>query len=322
MCKRGLRRSTGKKTLVTLQSQPSRKRQKHGVMKIEYDDDIELRPPQPTQQIEGTQLSMEKSQLAQSNVVMPTISTVMPMRWKEVLEGIRKMRASGDAPVDTMGCEKAGNFLPPKERRFAVLVSALLSSQTKDEVTHGAVQRLQNHGILSVDRMDKATEASISEIIYPVGFYTRKAGYLKKVAALCQDKYNGDIPNNLKSLLDLPGIGPKMAHLIMNVAWENVQGICVDTHVHRISNRLGWVGRLKAPGNIQRTKTPEETRKCLEAWLPSEEWASINPLLVGFGQTICTPVRPRCGECLLNIHCPTAFKEAGSPVKASPHKKR
>lgn len=137
-----------------------------------------------------------------------------------------------------------------------------------------------------------------------VGFYTRKAGYLKKVAALCQDKYNGDIPNNLKSLLDLPGIGPKMAHLvcfkmlifimclsmvsgsnlteqnmqflvisesvekvpldhgkcmvnwacfwqIMNVAWENVQGICVDTHVHRISNRLGWVGRLKVPGNIQ-----------------------------------------------------------------------
>ncbi|GMN29513.1 hypothetical protein TIFTF001_050608 [Ficus carica] len=89
-------------------------------------------------------------------------------------------------------------------------------------------------------------------------------------------KYSGDIPRSLEELLLLPGIGPKMAHLVMNVAWNDVQGICVDTHVHRICNRLGWVSR---PGTKQKTLTPEETRGALQMWLPKEEWLPINPLL-------------------------------------------
>lgn len=234
----------------------------------------------------------------------------MPPNWKKVLDGIRQMRASQGAPVDSMGCEKAGCFLPPKDRRFAILVSALLSSQTKDEVTHGAVQRLIQKGLLTVEGIANSSEADLKDVIYPVGFYTRKAAYLKKVAILCKEEYNGDIPKNLKDLLSLPGIGPKMAHLIMNVGWEDVQGICVDTHVHRICNRLGWVS---FSGMKQNTKTPEETRKALEAWLPRDEWVPINPLLVGFGQTVCTPVRPRCGECLVSSFCPAAFKETASP---------
>ena len=143
-----------------------------------------------------------------------------------------------------------------------------------------------------------------------MGFYTRKASNLKKVAKICLSKYNGDIPSSLEELLLLPGIGPKMAHLVMNVAWENVQGICVDTHVHRISNRLEWVSR---PGTKQKTRTPEETRESLQLWLPKEEWVPINPLLVGFGQTICTPLRPRCAICTVSDLCPSAFKEAASP---------
>ncbi|KAF8014140.1 hypothetical protein BT93_H0087 [Corymbia citriodora subsp. variegata] len=228
-----------------------------------------------------------------------------PPNWEKVLEGIRMMRSSEDAPVDSMGCEKAGSSLPPKERRFAVLVSSLLSSQTKDHVTHGAIQRLLQNDVLTADAIEKADEESIKSLIYPVGFYTRKASNLKKIATICLAKYDGDIPSSLEELLQLPGIGPKMAHLVMNTAWNNVHGICVDTHVHRICNRLGWVSR---PGRKQ-TSTPEETREALQLWLPKEEWVPINPLLVGFGQTICTPLRPRCDKCGVNELCPSAFKE-------------
>nr|CAD1819938.1 unnamed protein product [Ananas comosus var. bracteatus] len=233
-----------------------------------------------------------------------------PANWELALEGIRKMRLSEDAPVDSKGCEKAGSLLPPKERRFAVLISSLLSSQTKDEVTHGAVERLTEKGLLDADAIVRTDEASIASLIYPVGFYQRKACYMKKVAQICLEKYGGDIPPSLDELLALPGIGPKMAHLVMIVGWNNVQGICVDTHVHRICNRLGWVFR---PGTRQKTLTPEETRVSLQTWLPKDEWAPINPLLVGFGQTVCTPLWPKCGICSINKLCPSAFKESSSP---------
>ncbi|XAR54710.1 DNA-(apurinic or apyrimidinic site) lyase [Bertholletia excelsa] len=233
-----------------------------------------------------------------------------PANWEKVLEAIQKMRSSEDAPVDTMGCEKAGSSLPPKERRFAVLASALLSSQTKDNVTHGAIGRLLQNNLLTPEAIEKADEATVKDLIYPVGFYPKKATNLKKIANICLTKYNGDIPSTLEELLLLPGIGPKMAHLVMNVAWDNVQGICVDTHVHRICNRLGWVSQ---PGTKQKTSSPEETRKALELWLPKEEWVPINPLLVGFGQTVCTPVRPNCGICSVSDFCPSAFKETSSP---------
>ncbi|CAH8362286.1 unnamed protein product [Eruca vesicaria subsp. sativa] len=233
-----------------------------------------------------------------------------PENWEQVLEGIRQMRSSGDAPVDSMGCDKAGSFLPPSERRFAVLLGALLSSQTKDQVNNAAIHRLHQNGLLTPEAIDKADESTIRELIYPVGFYTRKATYMKKIAKICLEKYNGDIPSSLDDLLALPGIGPKMAHLILHIAWNDVQGICVDTHVHRICNRLGWVSR---PGTKQKTSSPEETRVALQQWLPKEEWVAINPLLVGFGQMICTPLRPRCEACSVAKLCPAAFKESSSP---------
>uniref|UniRef100_A0A0A0KU72 DNA-(apurinic or apyrimidinic site) lyase n=1 Tax=Cucumis sativus TaxID=3659 RepID=A0A0A0KU72_CUCSA len=205
-----------------------------------------------------------------------------PVNWEKVLKGIREMRSSEEAPVDTMGCGRAGSTLPPKERRFAVLASSLLSSQTKDHVTHGAALRLQESGLLTADAMDKADEETIKSLIYPVGFYSTKAKNLKKIARICLMKYGGDIPRSLAELLLLPGIGPKIAHLIMIMAWNDVQGICVDTHVHRICNRLGWVS---GKGSKQ----------------------------VGFGQTICTPLRPKCGNCSVSDLCPSAFKESSSP---------
>ncbi|XP_077228095.1 endonuclease III homolog 1, chloroplastic-like isoform X2 [Tasmannia lanceolata] len=184
----------------------------------------------------------------------------------------------------------------------------------------GAVQRLFQDGLLVANAIVNADEAKIKSLIYPVAFYSRKAGYLKKISEICLKKYEGDIPSSLEELLLLPGIGPKMAHLVMNVGWNNVQGICVDTHVHRICNRLGWVSRV---GTQQKTSSPEETRVSLQSWLPKEEWVAINRLLVVFGQTVCTPLRPRCGECSVNNLCPSAFKEsAASPTsktkKSSP----
>ncbi|KAG6417015.1 hypothetical protein SASPL_124456 [Salvia splendens] len=182
----------------------------------------------------------------------------------------------------------------------------------------GAIQRLLQNDLLSAEAINKADEGAIKELIHPVGFYSRKACNMKKVAKICLDKYDGDIPSTLEELLELPGIGPKMAHLVMNVGWNNVQGICVDTHVHRICNRLGWVSR---PGTKQKTSTPEQTRESLQLWLPKEEWVPINPLLVGFGQTVCTPLRPRCGICKISDYCPSAFKETPSPA-STPTKKR
>ncbi|RZB84366.1 Endonuclease III-like 2, chloroplastic isoform B [Glycine soja] len=214
---------------------------------------------------------------------LPQISSEAPAHWKMVLQGIRQMRSSADEH-QPVAREKAADTVPPKERRFAVLTSSLLSSQTKEHVTRGATQRLGENDLLTADAMDKADEETIKKLIYPVGFYKRKASNLKKIANICLLKYDGDIPSSIEELLLLPGVGPKIAHLVMIVGWNNVQGICVDTHVHRICNRLGWVSR---PGSKQKTLTPEETRQALQRWLPKEEWVPINTLLVCSAHFFC-----------------------------------
>ena len=133
------------------------------------------------------------------------------------------------------------------------------------------------------------------------------------------NEHAGRVPRTLKGLVKLPGIGPKMAHLIMNVAFGDVQGICVDIHVHRITNRLGWV-KTWTP---KRNAGPEATREELQAWLPREHWATINPLLVGFGQTVCAPARPSCASCALRDTCPSAFTAgSGSPSPRKPEQKK
>ncbi|XP_006304736.2 endonuclease III homolog 2, chloroplastic isoform X1 [Capsella rubella] len=250
-----------------------------------------------------------KSTEASASASSVKTAGIAPDNWEKVIEGIRKMTSSEEAPVDNLECDRTGSFLPPKERRFYVLIGTLLSSQTKDYITSAAVDRLLQNGLLTPEAIDKADESTIKELIYPVGFYTRKATNVKKVAKICLTKYDGDIPSTLEELLSLPGVGPKIAHLVLHIAWNDVQGICVDTHVHRICNRLGWVSK---PGTKQKTSSPEETRVALQQWLPKEEWVAINFLLVGFGQTICTPLRPRCGTCSITELCPSAFKETPS----------
>ncbi|KAI8129922.1 Endonuclease III-like protein 1 [Lucilia cuprina] len=223
-----------------------------------------------------------------------------PANWQIILDNIRKMRTKDSAPVDTMGCHKcADENADEKTQRFHKLVALMLSSQTKDETTYHAMLRLREQN-LTPEVICQMKVNVLENILHPVSFYKNKAKYLQQTAKILVDKYDSDIPNNIKELVALPGVGPKMAHICMSTAWNKVTGIGVDVHVHRISNRIGWLPKS--------TKEPEQTRLALEKWLPQQLWSEVNYLLVGFGQTICTPVKPKCSECLNCEICPYATK--------------
>ncbi|XP_038618783.1 endonuclease III-like protein 1 [Tachyglossus aculeatus] len=221
-----------------------------------------------------------------------------PPAWRRHLDNIRDMRESRDAPVDQLGAGQCfDRDAPPEVQRYQVLLSLMLSSQTKDHITAGAMQRLQAHG-LSVDSVLRMDDTTLGRLIYPVGFWKSKVRFIKQTTAILKDRYRGDIPASVAGLLQLPGVGPKMAHLAMAIAWGAVSGIAVDTHVHRIANRLQWTKTV--------TKSPEQTRAALEDWLPRELWSEINWLFVGFGQQVCLPRHPRCANCLNRPLCPAA----------------
>ncbi|XP_051024326.1 endonuclease III-like protein 1 [Acomys russatus] len=221
-----------------------------------------------------------------------------PQNWHQQLANIRIMRSKKDAPVDQLGAEHCYDAsAPPKVQRYQVLLSLMLSSQTKDQVTAGAMQRLRARG-LTVESILQTDDDVLGRLIYPVGFWRSKVKFIKQTTAILQQHYEGDIPASVAELVALPGVGPKMAHLAMAVAWGTISGIAVDTHVHRIANRLRWTKKV--------TKSPEETRKALEEWLPRPLWSEVNGLLVGFGQQTCLPVHPRCQACLNQALCPAA----------------
>ncbi|CAM1290978.1 NTHL1 (predicted) [Pycnogonum litorale] len=225
-------------------------------------------------------------------------SSWKPDNWEVMLENIMDMRKSNDAPVDSMGCDQmTDNKYTTKEQRYHTLISLMMSSQTRDEVNHAAMCRLKEHG-LSVDNILKMDDDTLGQLIYPVGFWKNKVKYIKGTTRILKSEYDGDIPNSVENLCKLPGVGPKMAYLAMTVAWKKVVGIGVDTHVHRISNRLKWVRKP--------TKTPEATRLELENWLPRHLWEKVNHLMVGFGQQICRPINPRCKDCLNKDVCPSS----------------
>jgi len=224
-----------------------------------------------------------------------------PENWEETYDLIKEMRKKTVAPVDTMGCDKAQlREIDPKAQRLSTLISLMLSSQTKDEVTDAAVAKLRVAlgGSITIEAIIDADENTISECINKVGFWRRKTQYIKQAMVLLRDKFDSDVPKTVDELCSLPGVGPKMSFLCLQSAWNINDGIGVDVHVHRITNRLGW---HKPP-----TKTPEETRLNLQSWLPKPLHPEINHLLVGFGQTICTPVAPRCEDCSLSSGlCPS-----------------
>ena len=217
--------------------------------------------------------------------------------WSNHLRLIKEMRSAGGAPVDSMGCERTSDpSAPPAVRRFQTLVSLMLSSQTKDAVNYSACLRLRDQipGGLTAAAVAAAPLSLLEELIYPVSFFRNKAKFVKAAGAFCAEKLDGDIPDSVEALCKLAGVGPKMAFIAMDAAWGMCVGIGVDIHVHRITNRLRWVN----------TTDPKATQMHLQSWLPREEWGPLNVLLVGFGQTICTPTAPKCSECKAQSICP------------------
>jgi endonuclease-3 len=175
---------------------------------------------------------------------------------------------------------------------FHILVSTMISLRTKDTVTASSSARLLARAP-TPEALAGLEAERIAELIYPAGFYNTKARNLKSMAEKLVSRHGGRVPEDMEQLLELPGVGRKTANLVRNLGY-GLDGICVDTHVHRISNRLGWV----------RTTTPEQTETALEQVLPQEYWIPINDLLVRFGQTLCTPVSPFCSRCPIGADCP------------------
>ena len=179
-----------------------------------------------------------------------------------------------------------------KRDPFRILISTVLSLRTKDEVTMEASKRLFAVAT-TPDTLSQTPVRVIEKAIYPVGFYKTKARSIKNIAKRLLKEYDGKVPDTIDELLTFKGVGRKTANLVVTLGYGK-NGICVDTHVHRVSNRLGLV----------ETKTPEQTEYALMDLLPEKYWIGYNELLVSFGQKVCRPISPHCSTCPLDRFCP------------------
>lgn len=175
---------------------------------------------------------------------------------------------------------------------FKILLATILSARTKDEVTAAASRRLFSR-VQTIDDLDGLSVAELEKIVYPVGFFRNKAGYLAALPEVLREKFAGNIPETVEELVLLPGVGRKTANLVVAIAFGK-PAICVDTHVHRIMNIWGYV----------ETATPLQTEMALREKLPEQYWIRINSILVAFGQGCCTPRLPHCDSCVLTDLCP------------------
>ena len=205
----------------------------------------------------------------------------------------RVMRLLGEAirGLDLPAVEKISE--EQAEEPFQILIATLLSARTQDATTHAASTRLFRRA-KTPRSMAKLSVAEIERLIYPVGFYRNKARHVKACCEMLVSRFGGRVPSTLDELVMLPGVGRKTANLVMIVGFRSEQHICVDTHVHRISNRLGWV----------QTRLPEETEQALYRATGQRWWPYINLYLVTWGQNVCRPTNPRCGDCVISAECP------------------
>lgn len=176
---------------------------------------------------------------------------------------------------------------------FQVLIATLLSARTQDATTATASERLFARAP-TPDRMAALSIREITRLIYPVSFYRTKAKHVKETCRRLLDDFAGQVPGTMEELLTLPGVGRKTANLVLILGFKSLRNICVDTHVHRISNRLGWV----------RTGVPEETEQALYERVAAQWWPYLNLYLVTWGQNVCRPTHPRCGDCAVQARCP------------------
>lgn len=203
---------------------------------------------------------------------------------RKIVEILRREVRSLEVPIVTEISRK-------RRDPFDVLVSTILSLRTKDQVTREASRRLLAVAGTPTELI-ALPEEEISKLIFPVGFYRTKARTLKQLGRDLLEKYDGKVPDDLDELLKIKGVGRKTANLVITLGY-GIPGICVDTHVHRVSNRLGYVS----------TKTPEQTEAALRKKLPKEYWIEYNDLLVTWGQNICRPISPFCSKCAIEPYC-------------------
>ncbi len=201
---------------------------------------------------------------------------------KKVLKGIAEMIGEKISALE---------WVSQKRDPFQVLISTIISSRTKDEVTRRASEKLFSV-YKNAYELSQANESKIEELIKPAGFYRVKAKRIKGVAQLIVKNFNGKVPNNIDDLLKLPSVGRKTANCVLVYGFGE-SAIPVDTHVHRIANRLGLV----------ESKTPEETEHQLRERVEKKYWIHINELFVKFGQRICKPIKPKCDICKLKSAC-------------------
>jgi endonuclease-3 len=203
---------------------------------------------------------------------------------------MRSLRRAIDG-LELPAVEKISN--DQAEDPFQILIATVLSARTQDATTHAASRRL-----FSVARTPRAmarlTVKEIEGLIYPVSFYRNKAEYVKACCQMLVDLFGGKVPQTMEELVTLPGVGRKTANLVLILGFRSRRNICVDTHVHRIANRLGWVA----------TTAPEETEQALYRSTNRRWWPYINLYLVTWGQNVCRPVHPRCGDCVIADSCP------------------
>lgn len=193
--------------------------------------------------------------------------------------------------LDVPWLENMVNQGPRQRDPFRVLISCILSLRTQDKTTGEASERLFKLAP-DVKAMSKQPVKAIEKAIYPVGFYRTKAERIRELSGVLIEKYNSKVPDDLNELLKLKGVGRKTANLVVTLGYKK-PGICVDTHVHRITNRWGYV----------KTKNPDQTEFALRNKLPQKYWLEINGLLVAFGQGICKPVSPFCSRCRIQQYC-------------------
>lgn len=178
------------------------------------------------------------------------------------------------------------------EDPFQILIATALSARTQDATTHAASTRLFTRA-RTPRTMAKLSVKEIETLIYPVSFYRHKARHVKACCEMLVTRFAGRVPQTMDELVTLPGVGRKTANLVMILGFQSRDNICVDTHVHRIANRLGWV----------KTKAPEETEQALYRATDRRWWPYINLYLVTWGQNVCRPVYPRCGDCVIAADC-------------------
>ena len=313
--------------------------------------------PQPASSRKGSKKSAAQSQLAlppepssssssggpkrSKNTAKsrPALPFPQPAGWRATYDLITELRADRTAVVDTMGCEAIAEDAENDEvQAYQTLISLMLSSQTKDTVNHATMVKLREDARsrcscgLSVQSMLETPDDTLHELIKSVGFHNNKVRYIKQATQMLVDEHGGKVPDTMEELLKLPGVGPKMALITLHVAFGKVEGISVDTHVHRICNQVRTLvsipqplGRIALPASqralraclllTQRSpdwhhasqlnwageggaKQPEGTRKAIEAWMPRDIWPEVNLLLVGLGQEVQTERAKLLKKCL------------------------